>query len=54
MIDLPFIQEYEIKSWKYKDNTDIDYQPRPEPILQEKEIYNNDNAYHCHNIKCLK
>ena len=38
------LEESQIKGRKYQDNADVHYQPFPESILKEQQVYTNDNG----------
>jgi hypothetical protein len=45
------LQESEVEGCEYKDDSYVDGQPFPEPILEEQEIHRDDNGCHQHHVK---
>jgi hypothetical protein len=45
------LQESQVESCEHQDNSDIHYQPFPEPVSEEQEIHSNYNGCHQHDVK---
>ncbi len=45
------LEESQIKGCKHQDNADVHYQPFPESILKEQQVYTNDNGNQHRNVK---
>jgi 1,2-phenylacetyl-CoA epoxidase PaaB subunit len=45
------LEESQIKGSKHQDNADVHYQPFPESILKEQQVYTNDNGNQHRNVK---
>jgi len=44
-------EEPHVESSEHQDNANIYYQPFPESVSEEREIYTNYNGYHRHRVK---
>jgi hypothetical protein len=44
-------EESQVESCEYQDNANIHYQPFPESVSEEKEIYTRYNGCHRHHVK---
>jgi hypothetical protein len=44
-------EEPQVESSEYEDNANIHYQPFPESVSEEHEIYTDYNGCHRHHIK---
>jgi len=50
-LSLWVLQESHIKSGKDQHDSHVRHQPFPESILEEEQIYTNNNGYQHHNVK---
>jgi hypothetical protein len=44
-------EESQVESCEHQDNSNIHYQPFPESVSEETEIYTHYNGYHRHRVK---
>jgi transposase len=44
-------EESRIESCEHQDNANVRYQPFPESVSEEREIYTDYDGYHCHHVK---
>jgi hypothetical protein len=44
-------EESEVEGGEDQDDANIRYQPFPESVSEEGEIYTDDDGYHCHRVK---
>jgi hypothetical protein len=44
-------EESKVEGSEHEDNPDIHYQPFPEKVSEEREIYTDDNGCHRHHVK---
>jgi hypothetical protein len=44
-------EESQVESGEDQDNANIRYQPFPESVSEEHEIYSNDDGCHRHHVK---
>lgn len=45
------LQESQVESSEYQDNSYIHYQPFPEPVSEKQEIYTDYDGYHQQSVK---
>jgi GNAT superfamily N-acetyltransferase len=50
-LGLRVLHESQIEGGEHQDNADVDQQPFPESILEEQQIYTNNNGYQHHTVK---
>jgi hypothetical protein len=44
-------EKSQVESSEHQDNANIHYQPFPESVSEEREIYTDYNGCHCHHVK---
>jgi hypothetical protein len=44
-------EKSQVESSEHQNNANIHYQPFPESVSEEHEIYTNYNGYHCRHVK---